>query len=374
MLSLLFLVLISSSQTAAGQPQNPASADPEELVRAGIAAQGHGDNKSAIQDFQRALAIRPEMAEARVALGAALAAAGQFDAAIEEDSRVLASAPDNITVRMNLGTAYYKKGDFFHAREQFETVHETRPLDVQAAVLLSYVYIKLDRDAAVVDLLMPLEPGHESNMELEYCLAFSLIQTGKEKEGVPRMEKIAQATHSANAYVIAGSAHLHRREMSEAMADLDPAIHLDPSIPGLSTMVGEAQFALGEMTEASASFEKALRSNPRDFTANLDLGAIELKERNYENARSLLELALELEPGFPLARLEMAKLNEATGKYAEAAATLEELVKVNPRWFDAHWELAMVYFSLDRPEDGKRERQLAQQLSAHQQNSEPDAK
>jgi hypothetical protein len=41
---------------------------------------------------------------------------------------------------------------------------------------------------------------------------------------------------------------------------------------------------------------------------------------------------------------------------------------------DAHWELATAYLELNRPEDGKRERKIAQELKARQLEHEPDSK
>ena len=253
-------------------------------------------------------------------------------------------------------------------------MHAALPADVSAAVLLGYVYIKMGKEADVVDLLTPLEPDNKSNMELEYLLAFSLLQTGNDKEGVPRMEKVAQVTHRADAYVIAGAALLHRQEMSQARVDLDAAMRLNPSIPGLASMAGKACYALRDMQTATLDFQAALRQDPRDFDANLDLGAIRLQERDFEDARPLLELALELQPRSPIARLEVAKLNQAMGKSAEAAAVLEDLVKAEPNWIDAHWDLATAYFELNRPEDGKRERQIAQELRIRQQKDVPETK
>jgi tetratricopeptide (TPR) repeat protein len=162
--------------------------------------------------------------------------------------------------------------------------------------------------------------------------------------------------------------------MPAARTDLDAAMQLDPSVPGLATMAGQARYAMQDLKESALAFQAALRQNPRDFTANLDLGAVRLKERDFEDARPLLELALELQPTSPLARLEMAKLNEVTGKYAEAAAALEALVKEEPDWMEAHWALATAYMELNRPEDGKRERMIAQQLRFAHQKEEPESK
>lgn len=366
-----FLVLLAFACRAVGQgpmPTPPANA--EQLLHAGIAAQQHGDNRTAIEDFRKALAIEPRMTEAHAGLGAALAATGHFDEAIDEDARALGTATDKIPIRRNLAMAYFKKGDLAHAREQFETIHAALPHDVPAAMGLGYVYIQMGRENEAVDLLTPLEQGHEANTDFEYLLAFSLIQSGKGKAGDPRMEKVAKATRRADAYTIAGADHLHRGEMSDARTDLDAAMQLNSSIPGLATMAGQARYALGDMKESALAFQAALRQNPEDPTANLDLGAIRLKERDFENARPLLELALQLQPTLPLARIEMAKLDETTGKYAEAAAVLEDLVKAEPNWLDAHWELANAYAELDRPEDSRRERAIAQQLKDRQQNGQ----
>lgn len=373
MRSVSILLLVLALQGGAwGQTAKPASpSEADDYLRKGVAAQQSNDLNAAIEDYRKALAIDPKLAEARANLGAALSAAGQYDAAIAEDTKALASAPDKTGVRMNLGLAYYKKGDMENAHTAFEAVHAARRQDVAAAVLLGYTDIKLGKSSDAAAMLTPLENGRENNMDLEYVLAFALIDSGEETAGLPRMERVAKATHSADAYFIAGSARLHRREFHEARADLDAAIDLHGNFPELYTMAGQARDALGDTEAAQPAFEEALKQNPRDFMANLYLGTMRLKQRDLDTARPMLELALELQPQSPQARLQMAKLNGMTGKYAEAAATLEELEKADPNWIDPHIELAAIYYKLHRPDDGQRERDIVQQIEARQQKAGP---
>jgi tetratricopeptide (TPR) repeat protein len=347
---------------------HPATAD--DLLRKAVAEQQRGDFKAAIEDYRKALAINPDMAEARANLGAALAAAGDLDGAIREDLRALDNAPDKTGVRMNLALAYYKKGDWQNAQQEFAKVNAARPGDITVAMLLGYSQIKLGRAAEAVGLLLPLEPGHEDNMDFEYVLGYALIDAGK-PEGLPRLEKSATATRSVDAFVIAGAARLHRREFKEARADLDEALKIDPNFPGAQTLAGQARDALGDTAAALPAFEAALRQDPRDLMANLYLGTMRLKDRDLEGARPLLQIAVELAPQMPQARLQWAKLNSMTGKFAEAAAMLEELEKADPNWIDPHIELAALYYKLHRPEDGQRERDVVQQLEAKEQNRGP---
>jgi tetratricopeptide (TPR) repeat protein len=371
-LSLLLCLLPAAlgpvAVTQANAQVHAATAD--DLLRRAVAEQQRGDFKAAIEDYRKALAIQPDLAEARANLGAALAAAGDLDGAIREDLRALDNAPDKIGVRMNLALAYYKKGDWHNAQQEFAKVNAARPGDMTVAMLLGYSQIKLGRAAQAVDLLLPLEPGHEDNMDFEYVLGYALVDAGN-PEGLPRLEKSAAATRSVDAFVIAGAARLHRREFKEARADLDEALKIDPNFPGAQTLAGQARDALGDTAAALPAFEAALRQDPRDLMANLYLGTMRLKDRDLEGARPLLQIAVELAPQMPQARLQWAKLNSMTGKFAEAAAALEELEKADPNWLDPHIELAALYYKLHRPEDGQRERDIVQQLEAKEQNRGP---
>ena len=372
MRSLSLLLLALTFEGAWAQVDHPVpTQQADEYLRKGIAAQQQHDLTTAIDDYRKALALDSTLMQARVNLGAALSAAGQFDAAIEEDKKALASTPSNVGVRMNLGLAYYKKGDMPNAHTAFEAVHAARPQDVAAAVLLGYTDIKLGKSADAAAMLTPLEHGRESNMDLEYVLAYALIDSGEVTTGLPRMEAVAKATKSADAFFIAGTARLRRREFHEARVDLDAAIDLHGNFPGLFTMAGQARDALGDTDAAQPAFEQALKQDPKDFTANLYLGTMRLKQRDLATARPMLELALQLKPESPMARLQMAKLNGMTGKYADAAATLEQLEKADPNWIDPHIELAAIYYKLHRPDDGQRERNIVQQIEAKQQSAGP---
>jgi tetratricopeptide (TPR) repeat protein len=371
MRSVVLFLLLSLSAGVFGQTAHLPASDADEHLRKGIDAQQHGDLNTAIDEYRKVLTVRPQMAEARANLGAALSATGQYDAAIEQYRLALPNAPDKTAVRMNLALAYYKKGDFEHARPEFAAVHAARPNDLAAAMLLGYSEVKLNQAPEAVALLKPLELANKSNMDFEFVLASALIASGDEAQGLPRMEKMAQATRSADAYVIAGSTRLHRREFKEARLDLDAALDIDPRIPGLYTLAGQARDALGDTDAAQSAFQQALRVDPRDPTANLYLGAIRLKQRDLENAKPLLELALQLQPDNPQAQLQVAKLDAMTGKNAEAVALLEALEKRDPNWLDPHVELAPLYYKLHRPEDGQRERDLVNQIQSKQQQAGP---
>jgi len=273
--------------------------------------------------------------------------------------------------RLAKAREYLTKGDLSRARQEAESLHEQNPRDVATAVLLANCYIRLGRAGEAVDVLKPLEPGNESNTEFEYSLAFAMMQSSGSEEGLSRMEKVARVTRSANAWTVAGSLRMSREEFEKAKADLDEALALDRSVHGLNTMAGIVRYALQDPDGAFPYFQAALRADPRDFQANLYDGIYRMQKGEFTEARAMLDLALDLQPGSPLARLKMAQLNGMTGNYPSAVAALEQLEKETPNWLDVHVQLASLYYKLNRPEDGQREREIVKRLQAEQQKAGP---
>ncbi len=343
------------------------SSDPDQLMRQAVDAQQRGDVQTAIQDYRSVLRIRPDAVEAKVNLGAALAQAGQFDEAIAMYKSALPSLRKKNEVRMNLGLAYYKKGDFQNANKELAVVHSSRPNDLRVAIVLADTNVKLQRFGAAVELLEPLEKNNSANVDLEYVLGAAMIGAGRRREGVGRMEKVADSTDRADAHLLAGATLLQMSEYERARRDLEAALRENPNLPGIYTIVGTARDKTNDAAAAEAAFRQALRINPQDFDANVYLGGLLVKRRALEEAKPYLDRALGLDPTSILARYEMALWESTSGNYQAAVTQLEALVRANPDWLDAHVELASLYYRLHRPADGLRERQIVERITAQQQ-------
>jgi tetratricopeptide (TPR) repeat protein len=344
-----------------------------ELFNAGVEAQQRGDFETAIRDYRAFLAVRPDDFETKVNLGAALAHERQYDAAIAVYRSALPSAPQKDGVLLDLGLAYFKRGDFQNAYTQFETVHKSQPNNVRVAILLSDSALGLGKSSDAVALLAPLESENSTNTDFEYVLGSALISVGKRDEGVARIEKVAKATNSAGAYYLAGTTLLKMNAFAHARLDLDAALRLDPKLPDIYTLAGTARDNSGELQGAESAFREALKINPNDFTANLYLGAILYKRRQLDEAKTYLDHAVQLDPASSMARYETAMMQSVSGDYAAAAGNLEIVIKNDPNWLDPHVQLATLYYRLHRPDDGAKQRQIVQELTAKQQAAGPNA-
>jgi Tfp pilus assembly protein PilF len=72
-----------------------------------------------------------------------------------------------------------------------------------------------------------------------------------------------------------------------------------------------------------------------------------------------------------MAGYEVGMLESSSGQYEAAALELEKVVQEDPNWLEPHVELASLYYKLHRPQDGAKERQTVERITAEQQAKGP---
>lgn len=350
--AIAFLVLVCA---AAGQG-SPA----EQLFNEAVAAQKRGDDTLAIREYQELLKLRPDVIEVRANLGAALSRQGRFDEAITQYRAALAKDGGNSALRMNLALAQYKKGAFAEAVKELKLL----PNDPRTATLLGDCYSRLGQDEQAIAVLRAVEATQPDDLGVAWLLGSALIRAGHKRDGLERVEKVAKAGNSAEAYLLAGRTALKMNEFERARDDGDAALRLNPQLPGAMTLRGMVLPYLGDNTGAMAALRKAIEADPKDFDANLNLGAVLHTERQLDTARQHLERALTLEPASSLARYEMARLERTEGKLEASVKDFEKVIHDEPAWPQPHIELSALYYRLNRPKDGERERAAFDKLNA----------
>jgi tetratricopeptide (TPR) repeat protein len=344
---------------------------PEQLFREGVAAQQRGDDLTAIAKYQALIKLQPEVVEVRANLGAALSHAGRYDEAIEQYRVALAKAPDNKGLRLNLALAYYKKGDLPQAVEKLESLHQ--PDDVRIAILLGDCYSRLGKDQQAIALLMPLEAAHRGDLNVEWSLGSALIHAGRPIEGIKRVVTVAEQGHSADADFLAADTYLAIGEFERAHVFAEEALKLDPKRKGLYSLNGRIKQYLGDFPGSKADLEKALAENPDDFDAHVTMAAILNLERDVDGAQRHAKKALDLRPDSPLARYQVARVERSRGDIEAAVRDFEKVIAAEPEWLRPHIELAALYYRLQRPEDGMKEREIVDRLYMQGKKLGPDA-
>lgn len=338
-------------------------ASPEQLFREAVEAQQRGDDALAVSKYQELIKLRPDIVEAHANLGAALSHLRRFDEAIAEYERALAGAPDRVQIRANLALAYYKAGRIDRAAAEFETSHNLAPQEKRITLLLADCWLQQGENRKVTALLEPLDPQYRDDLTFSYLYGTALMRDNQIERGQEIMDRILRNGDSAQARVLMASARMRRLDFQGAKADLERALEIDPTLPGLHSLYG---LVLDELmdTRASAQYQKELELYPHDFSANFHLGAYALHDSRLDLAEAYLNRALEIRAGDPGALLQLANLRSAQDRRDEACQILEGVTKRYPDFREAHVVLANLYYRLKRKADGDREHEIARKLSA----------
>jgi tetratricopeptide (TPR) repeat protein len=346
---------------------------PEQMFREAVAAQLRGDDQTAIEKYQSLLKLRPEVAEVRANLGAALSHAGRYDEAIEQYNAALVKLPDNRSLRLNLALAYYKKGELAQAAQGFDSLRQADPSDVRVTTLLGDCYSRLGRDRDAVAALLPAEAAHPEDLNVAWALGSVMIHAGRTREGLQRVTKVAEEGHSVEANFLAAQTYLALSEFERADVFAKETRRLSPKVKGLYSLSGRIKQYLGDFPGAKADLEKAFAENPDDFDAHVTMAAILNLDRDVDGAERHAKRALELMPSSPLARYQMARVQRSRGDIPGAVLNFEKVIGAEPDWLRPHIELAALYYKLNRPEEGMKERAIVDRLYMQGKKLGPDA-
>jgi len=348
----------------------------EDRVKQAAAAYQSGDIATAIRLYRDFLKDYPDAAEIRSNLGAALVRNGQFADAITEYSLALRKLPNNPAVRMNLALAYYKLGRLPEAVADLESLRKLRPLDLKPALLEADCLLAMDQPQKAVDVLSPMQEDNPDDRALIYMLGMALLKDKRTADAQVLLDRILRDGESAESAFLLGQSALLRSDLVTATAQLARAIQLNPKMPWVHSLYGQALKSAGKGEEATAQFNEELKLNPYDFTANTETAVLLRQDGKLDEALARINRALEVRPKDPGALYERASIHMRQGQTDEARRELEDLLHDYPNFSEAHAALATAYYRLKRIADGDRETAEARRVreEAQKQLEEKRAK
>jgi tetratricopeptide (TPR) repeat protein len=343
---------------------------PDAIYRDAVRLQQEGKLDEAVAKYQEVLRLRPNSVAAHTNLGSTLARLGRYDDAITHYKAALKTDPENPGIHMNLGLAYYKQGQISAAIGEFEFGHGKQPENLQIALLLADSYALIGDDAKVLELLDPFERKDPNIAAVNYLLGSALIHTRQLERGQVVIDRVLRNGESAETLMLISTMQLATTENKKAVATLEKASSINPDVPGVWSLLGQAKLNDGDAEGAKTAFLKELEKNPNDWDSNINLGAMYRVDKDYELAAKYLNKARQLRPQSIALMYQLGSLEVALGNNEKALALLEQVTREAPTFVEGHITLASLYYKLKRKADGDRERAIVTQLNAENQKKD----
>lgn len=200
------------------------------LIR-GVAYRNKGNYKQAIEDFDRAIRLKPDIAEAFNNRGVTYDYKGDYERAIQDYNQVIKLRPDYAAPFNNRGLVYHEKGEYDRAIQDFDHAIRLKPGYAEAFENRGSAYLATgDYDQAIRDYsqAITLEPNYAGDFS-DRAFAYDC-----------------------------------KKDYGRALQDYDLAVGLDPLDPHILGGRGATHFYLGQFKAAEDDIAHSLRLAPTD--------------------------------------------------------------------------------------------------------------
>jgi len=239
----------------------------------GVDLAGRGEVGAAIFQYQKALEIKPDYAEAYNNLGNVLAGHGQAVAAITDFQTALEIKPDYAEAHYNLGAALAGRGEVGAAIVHLKRALEIKPDYAKAHNKLgNLIADRGDADAAIAHFQKALEIKPDYS-DAHNELGVALAGRGEVDAAIAHFQRALEIEPDyAEAHYNLGVALAGRGAVDAAIAHFQKALEIKPDIAEAHNRLGVALAGRGEIGAAIAHFQKALEIKPdyAEARRNLD--------------------------------------------------------------------------------------------------------
>ena len=197
-----------------------------------------------------------------------------------------------------------------------------------------------------------------TNRGVSICFGVALLLGFASKSSSPHQEALTEARGHANR----GVALLEQFRFTEAAAEFEAVVELEPdSVPGLVNL-GIAYFNERDFDRALEVFERAKGLDPDDPHVHYNLGLIFKLIGNTEEAVLAFEEVLARDAEDSMTLYYLGSLYASLGRLDEAESTLRRAIELQPNNESAHFSLGNVLIRQGRSEEGREELQIFQSL------------
>jgi len=306
------------------------------------------------------LELAPDNAEAFTRLGIVMHGQEQLDAAIEQYQQALRINPDLPLTHFNLGVAHQELHQYAEAETSYRNTIHLQPDYANVHANLGYVLnlqSKHEEAAAAYQQALIFDPD---TAEIHHNLGLVLMAQGRTDEAENSLQTALRLNPGyTEAYINLAGLLQVKGDYPEAEAALRKAISNDPNSADTHQKLAIVLNSMGRQSEAVDSCREALRLKPDCVDAHIALAAAVITLQRPDEAMNHCNQALDIEPDNINAISLAANIAIHTGDKETASQTLRPLLE---KGFDDfgpdHINIALA-FALISKELGQQEEAIA---------------
>jgi tetratricopeptide (TPR) repeat protein len=352
-----------NAQVGAHQASDPGPGSFEELSSRAAQTQASGDADAAIQNYQRALELRPEWDDGRWNLVMLHYSAGHYPEAISELKTWVERRPNFGPAWAVMGLCEFELKDYKNAFVHLQRGEELGFGGSPEGVGLARYHLALleNRSGQFESAMETLAPGTSSGTpakEVQIALGMALLRIPQ----LPDQIEPSRITLVQSAGEVA--ALLLNSKYDQAFPKLQALLREYPAVPFLHYAYGTALVALSKFDEAEIQLRAELRLSPESELPYVSLASLALKRHRPAEALVSAQRAVQLVADSAESRYVLGRAYLELGQNEQAVHELERASKLDPGSPEVHFNLAKAYAKAKLPERAEEERAIFARLNA----------
>ena len=331
------------------------SAEVIQHIQAGISADKAGHHSVAIAEFQKGIALAPDVAASYVDLGTVYMEQNHYAAAIPPLKKAIQLQPDIAGAQEMLGYALLFQGYASQAIPHFQAG------DVKEGLGIAQLETG-DLTSAIQNLHVALQQ-HPDNPDILFYLSRAAGLLSKQAGDT----LLSTLPNSARAHQAMAENYWALQRAPDAEKEYQTALQIQPNLPGAHLALGQLYASTQQWQQAEQEFQAAAKLQPGSAEAAYRYGDALLENGKIHAATVELKRANQLQPDMPETLYALGHSESLDGDFAAAEKYWRQQLDVekdSDLAAQAHFGLANIYRKQNKPEDSAREMQAFQRLKA----------
>jgi tetratricopeptide (TPR) repeat protein len=264
-------------------------------------------------------------------LGVILFGRKQVAEAMANFQEAIRLKPNNANAHLDYGAALAAVGKNPEAMQEYELALQFRPNMVEAHRNMGLLLVQLNRAPEAVDQYRQALQVSPFMAELHEDLGIALLQSGRPADAIDEFEATLQLDPNyAEADLNLGIAQDNMGKVSEAIDSYEQALRLKPDYASAHNNFGVALAQIGRRAEAIVHYQQALQTEPDNADVHYNLGLAFAQTGKSADAVEQFKAATRINPDYAKAHHNLGVLFMRLGRIPEAISEFEQAVRINP--------------------------------------------
>ena len=265
----------------------------------------------------------------------------QFDLAIENYKKALLIKPDHADAFCNIAIAEQKKGNLDSAIKGYKKAIEINPVHATAYYNMGVTHkAKGDLETAINYYVKAIEI-QPSYAEAYFNMGNALEETGEVDKAIECYKQALRIKPDyAKSYFNIGNALRKKGEADKAIDSYKKALEIKPDYAEAYSYIGNELQKKGDLGAAIDSYKKALEIKPEYAAAFYNMGTVLQKKGEADKAIKCYKKALKIKPDYAAAFYNMGLILREKGEADKAIKCYKKALKIKPDYAEAKHLLA----------------------------------